>query len=99
MPPEGLDLLSEFFSPAEGVCDHGNTSVQTAERKPGAQPRKETHLHTLTVPEAVPMATLGLCGDDDDDEDVGEGSDILPSLLQLAREASALEHTHLSTSL
>ncbi|XP_041948265.1 heat shock factor protein isoform X1 [Alosa sapidissima] len=91
-PSDGLDLLSVFLGPVEDAPDHSSTSSQIAERKLGALPREETTHHTRTVSEAVPMAALvGYCGDEDDnDEDVGEGSDILPSLLQLAQEASAL---------
>lgn len=82
-PSHSVDLFSEFLDPVEDAADHTASSLQIAERKPEAQLREETPLLTQT----------GLCGDDDDDdddEDGGVGSDILPSLLQLAREASAL---------
>lgn len=89
---DGLELLSEFFSPAEDTCDT-ITGREAAQRKQEAPLREDT-----TVPRNtrfVDKTTLQV-GDEDgdednaDDEDLVEGPDILPSLLQLAQEASAL---------
>ncbi|XP_028839551.1 heat shock factor protein-like [Denticeps clupeoides] len=92
---DSLDLLSELLCPMDSQPDNRNTKAATPQRKPGAQRGFEEQSHKLTAANTGPMmCEPEICADEEDEEDEDvTSSDILPSLLQLAQEASALSCT------
>ncbi|XP_018598591.1 heat shock factor protein 1 [Scleropages formosus] len=83
-PGPGLDLLSELFNPVLGSQSE-DAKPEVLKARPGPDAWAEKQPDTQTV---AALDWVTSCREEEEEEEVEEGSDILPSLLQLAEEAS-----------